>query len=174
MFVGADEKIDRDPAILDVVHPSFVISENSAMLSPLSFGTTASGTSQNIEAEELPRPVPPRREYVWRTMNRGEQSLAKVAHQITLDLEMNLSHIHRLTQTDSESPHRCVGYVREEITLATTTSDSAVVAHDTPSPLEICSICHEVVGLREVFRCICGDPGEQISGMCNSCSYSLS
>ncbi|KAJ7236675.1 hypothetical protein C8J57DRAFT_130308 [Mycena rebaudengoi] len=69
---------------------------------------------------------------------------------------MNLSPLLRLRQTDWRSAHRCAGYVREEITLATTTLDSAVVDSHTPSPFEICSICHEVVGLHEAFRCICG------------------
>ncbi|KAJ7889724.1 hypothetical protein B0H13DRAFT_1720100 [Mycena leptocephala] len=84
---------------------------------------------------------------------------------------MNLSLIHRLTQSDGQNPHRCPGYIREEITLATTTLDSAVVAHDTPSPLEICSICHEVVGLHEAFRCICSDPalGSRHTIKCRVC-----
>jgi hypothetical protein len=78
-----------------------------------------------------------------------------------MDLKFHFSRLSRLTRTDGLSAHRCPGYVREEITLATTILDSAVVAHDTPSPLEECPICHEVVGLDEVFRCICGDLGEQ-------------
>jgi hypothetical protein len=92
-------------------------------------------------------------------MDRGQQSLATVARQITLDLNMSISHLHR-SPSDQQSSHRCPGYIHEEFMLATTTHDSAVIAHDTPGPLEICSICHEVVGLDEVFRCICGDPGE--------------
>jgi hypothetical protein len=125
-------------------------------VSLLSFGSMAE--SQNIPQEEVP--VPPRREYVWRSMDRGERSLAAVARRITLDLDMNLSRLHRLTRTNELSPHRCVGYVREEITLATTTVDSAVLAHDTPSPMEICSVCHEVVGHDEAFQCVCGDTSE--------------
>jgi hypothetical protein len=139
------EDIARDPATLDL-RPSPVY-ENP---SPLSYGPAP---SQSIQKEELP--VQPRREYVWRMVDRGKQSLATVARRITLDLNMNPSPLHRLPQTDGRSLHRCAGYVREEITLTTTTLDSAVVAHDTPSPLEICCICKEVVG-HEVFRCICG------------------
>jgi hypothetical protein len=149
-----DEEIDRDPAVLELLRPSSV-SRNSATASLLSFG---SAMSQNIQEEE--NPVLPRREYVWRIIDRGQQSLATVAHRITLDLDTNLSPLHRLTQMDGLSPHRCAGYVREEITLTTTTLDSAVVSHDTPTPLEICSICHEVVALHEAFDCICGDPSE--------------
>ncbi|KAJ7868171.1 hypothetical protein B0H13DRAFT_2670332 [Mycena leptocephala] len=162
-----NEQINRNPAILDIVRSSSV-SDNLAAASLSSFGSTTA--SQN-SAQELLLPVPPRREYVWRTMDRGQQSLATVARRIALDLDMNLSPIHRLTQSDERNPHRCPGYVREEITLATTTLDSAVVAHDTPSPLEVCSICHEVVGLREAFRCICGDPvpGSRHTIKCRVC-----
>jgi hypothetical protein len=103
--------------------------------------------------------IPPRREYVWRTIERGRQSLATIATRIAQDLDMKLSpSVNKLAWSDGRSAHRCAGYVREEITLATTTRDSAVVFHDAPSPLEICLVCHEVVGVHEVFRCICGDP----------------
>ncbi|KAJ7914462.1 hypothetical protein B0H13DRAFT_2659235 [Mycena leptocephala] len=160
-----NEEIDRDPAVLELLRPSSV-SRNSATASLLSFG---SAMSQNIQEEE--NPVLPRREYVWRIIDRGQQSLATVAHRITLDLDTNLSPLHRLTQMDGLSPHRCAGYVREEITLTTTTLDSAVVSHDTPTPLEICSICHEVVALHEAFDCICGDPtpGSRHTIKCQVC-----
>jgi hypothetical protein len=117
-----------------------------------------SSSSKNTQEDELG--IPPRREYVWRKMNRGQQSLATVASKIALDLDMNLSSLRRMTWTDGQSPHRCAGYVREEITLATTALDSAVVAHDAPSPSELCSVCHEVVGPHEIFRCVCGDHGQ--------------
>lgn len=103
-------------------------------------------------------PPQPRREYVWRTIERGEQSLATIAHRISLDLEMTLSSLNTLAWTDGQSTYRCAGYIREEITLAPTTRDSAVVSHDTPGPREVCSVCHEVVGLNEALWCICGDP----------------
>ncbi|KAJ7320907.1 hypothetical protein DFH08DRAFT_389190 [Mycena albidolilacea] len=163
-----NEQIKRDPAILDIIRSSSV-SDNLAAASLLSFGSTAA--SQTSPQEKLLLPVPPRREYVWRTMDRGQQTLATVARRIALDLDMNLSRIHRLTHSDGQKPHRCPGYVREEITLATTTLDSAVVAHDTPSALEICSICHEMVGLHEAFQCICGDtvPGSRHTIKCQVC-----
>ncbi|KAJ7157125.1 hypothetical protein C8R46DRAFT_1113524 [Mycena filopes] len=79
---------------------------------------------------------------------------------MTANLDTVLERLHRLTRTDGQNPHRCAGYVREEITLAPTVVNSALVAHDTPSPLEICSVCHEVVGSQEKFRCICAASGE--------------
>ncbi|KAJ6560025.1 hypothetical protein B0H19DRAFT_1375925 [Mycena capillaripes] len=162
------EEMDRHPTTLDSLRTrSF--SENPAAASRFSFGSASS--LESIQHEELP--VQPRREYVWRTMDRGKQSLATVAHRITLDLDVNPSPLHRLTRTDGRRPHRCAGYVREEITLATTTLDSAVVAHDAPSPLEICSVCREVVGFDEGFECICGDqaPGSRHTIKCQACKF---
>ncbi|KAJ7814548.1 hypothetical protein B0H14DRAFT_3878670 [Mycena olivaceomarginata] len=139
------EDIIRDPVTEDLLRLS-PISENSAA-TPLS--SVGAAPLQNLQKEEPT--VPPRREYVWRTIDRGQQSLATIARRIGLDLDMNLSPLRRLTRKDVRSPHRCAGYLREEITLATTMLDSAVVANDTPSPQEICPICHEVVSLHEAF-----------------------
>ncbi|KAJ7331396.1 hypothetical protein DFH08DRAFT_307995 [Mycena albidolilacea] len=115
------------------------------------------GTPQLISDEQL---LPPRREYVWRTLERGKNCLTTVAAQITLDLEMKLSTLIRVALQDTQSPHRCRRYVREEITLATAPVESAVVSHDAPSPLEICPVCCEVVGFHEMLNCICGDPSK--------------
>ncbi|KAF8207716.1 hypothetical protein K438DRAFT_343027 [Mycena galopus ATCC 62051] len=162
-----EEQITRNPEILDVVHASS-IPENSPAASLLSFEPQPT----SIQAEEDVT-VPPRREYVWRTMDRGQQSLGTVASQLTLELDMKLrlARLPRLARSDSENPHRCVGYAREEITLTTTTLHSAVVAHDTPSPLEICSVCHEVVGHDDAFQCVCGDPdpGSRSTIRCRMC-----
>lgn len=122
-----------------------------------SLASASGSTSSHNIPEETP-PVPPRREYLWRTIDRGQQSLASVASRITWDLDLELSPLNRLVSTDA-SLHRCPGYVREEITLTTTTAGSAVVSHYAPSPWEICSVCKEVVGFG-LFNCICGDPGE--------------
>ncbi|KAF8170716.1 hypothetical protein K438DRAFT_208787 [Mycena galopus ATCC 62051] len=94
-----------------------------------------------------------------------------MGRRIALDLDANLSSLRRMVSTSGQNAHRCVGYVREEITLAATTLDSVVVAHDAPSPSERCSICHEVVGLRETLRCICGDPdpGLRHTVKCQAC-----
>ncbi|KAF8217723.1 hypothetical protein K438DRAFT_8478 [Mycena galopus ATCC 62051] len=103
-------------------------------------------------------------------MDRGQQSLATVARNIAFELDIDPS-LRRMTWTDGRSPHRCEGYVREEITLATTTLDSAVVAHDVPGLSERCSVCHEIVGLNETFRCVCGDsgPGSRHTIKCQVC-----
>ncbi|KAJ7649786.1 hypothetical protein FB45DRAFT_1075440 [Roridomyces roridus] len=76
-----------------------------------------------------------------------------------------------LVLTDGGSIHRCPGYVREEVTLTTRTADSAVVSHDAPTIQEVCSVCHEVVSLGEVFHCVCGqeEPGSRPTFKCRSC-----
>ncbi|KAF7358890.1 hypothetical protein MSAN_01229300 [Mycena sanguinolenta] len=154
------EKIKRDPAIPDSKRPSFVAG-NSGVVS-------ASG-SQTTQVDELG--VPPRREYVWRTMDPEGQTLADVSEGLTTDLKLHFHRLFRSTRTDGLSAHRCPGYVRQEITLATTILDSAVVSHDTPSSLEECPVCHEVVGLNDAFRCICGDviPGARYTIKCREC-----
>ncbi|KAJ7815879.1 hypothetical protein B0H14DRAFT_3475783 [Mycena olivaceomarginata] len=154
------ENIKRDPAIPDPKRHSFLTGNSAA---------TSASSTQNIQGDELT--VPPRREYVWRTMDHGRQALEDVSERLTVDLKFHLSRLTRSTRTDGLSAHRCPGYVREEITLTTTILDSAVVAHDTPSPLEECPVCHEVVGLDEAFLCICGDltPGSRHTIKCREC-----
>ncbi|KAJ7808705.1 hypothetical protein B0H14DRAFT_2868866 [Mycena olivaceomarginata] len=161
-----NEGIERNPAALDRLRqPSSLLRD---LLAPSLYSPET--TSSRSVADQQP-PVPPRREYVWRTINRGQKSLAAVATRIALDLEMKMSALNRLTSTDTQNPHRCAGYIREEITLASTTDESAVVAHDAPSPLEVCAVCREVVGRRESFECICGDPnpGSGHTVRCRTC-----
>ncbi|KAF7361305.1 hypothetical protein MSAN_01163000 [Mycena sanguinolenta] len=144
------EEIHRVPTILDDI-PSRPASKNPAV------SLSSSGSAASLQNTQEGLDVPPRREYVWRSTDRGQQSLENITRRMTLDLDMEFSSLRRLNQTNGRTPHRCAGYVREEITLATTTLDSAVVAHDAPSALERCLICHEVVDVLEEFRCECGD-----------------
>ncbi|KAJ6542926.1 hypothetical protein B0H19DRAFT_312437 [Mycena capillaripes] len=166
-----NQNIERTPVIPDTPRRIHITqkSSSSASLAPLE--SLEPTTSQNVLENEAS--IPPRREYVWRTIECG-QSLAAIASRIALDLDLQVSSsVDKLTWSDGRSAHRCAGYVREEITLATTTSDSAVICHDAPSPLEICIVCHEVVGVHEVFRCICGDPnpGSRPTVKCQTCNY---
>ncbi|KAJ7278965.1 hypothetical protein C8J57DRAFT_151269 [Mycena rebaudengoi] len=163
-----NENIERNPVVLDLSYRPSVTQKSWTPFPPSSL---PSHESLSPEIQEAAPPVPPRREYVWRTIDRGRQSLATVASQITLALDMKP--VNKLALIDGRSAHRCAGYVREEITLAPTTHDSAVVSHDAPSPLEICSVCNEVVGLHELFRCICGDPnpGSHSTVKCQVCKF---
>ncbi|KAJ6597715.1 hypothetical protein DFH09DRAFT_1399418 [Mycena vulgaris] len=111
-------------------------------------GLTSNSASELPSAPYIPLdeepPIQPRREYVWRTIERG--------HRISHDLDLKLYSVNKFVWSDGRSAHRCAGYIREEVTLAATTGDSAVISHDAPSPLEICAVCHEVVGVHEVFQ----------------------
>ncbi|KAF8186214.1 hypothetical protein K438DRAFT_1040358 [Mycena galopus ATCC 62051] len=159
MNANAEESIERNAVNLESLPQSSV---QNSLFPP-------SNISEDVP-DALP-PVPARREYVWRNIDRGQQSLASIAGRITLDLDLKLSPVLRLNSTNAKSPHRCPGYIREEITLAATIFDSAVVSHDTPSPLEICSVCHEVVGTHDAFKCVCGDsePGSRHTVKCQVC-----
>ncbi|KAJ7613944.1 hypothetical protein FB45DRAFT_874130 [Roridomyces roridus] len=134
-----NEDIERASAALDffscpppILEPSPVPLHNQANIQ--------TGTEQATSKHDQEVPlVPPRREYVWRTLE-VPQSLGRIATDITRDLEVRGRSINRLTRPDTLSVHRCPGYVREEITLTTRTADSAVVSHDTPAIQEVCSI----------------------------------
>ncbi|KAJ7657628.1 hypothetical protein DFH06DRAFT_452214 [Mycena polygramma] len=168
-----NENIERNSVIPDMPRRPPVLHPSSAATTSVQLEPDSPSSSQNMDAEAL---VPPRREYVWRTilMERGQPSLAAIATRIARDLEMKLlTSVNKLAWSDGQSVHRCAGYVREEITLTTTTSQGAVIFHDAPSPLEICAICHEVVGMDELFRCICGDqnPGSRTTVKCQICKF---
>ncbi|KAJ6597706.1 hypothetical protein DFH09DRAFT_1399389 [Mycena vulgaris] len=161
-----NEDIERSPVVLALRPSAHKSSAESAMASD--------SASESLSAPHIPDeepPVQPRREYVWRTIERGQQTLATIASRISHDLDMKLYSVNKFMWSDGRSAHRCAGYIREEVTLATTTGDSAVVSHDAPSPLEICAVCHEVVGVHEVFQCVCGDPnpGLRPTVKCQAC-----
>ncbi|KAJ7784177.1 hypothetical protein B0H16DRAFT_1783026 [Mycena metata] len=162
-----NEEIDREPVLLP---PSSPASQKSDSFSLSSYSQT-----EQEDAGEDVMAGDPRREYVWRAMDRGNRCLATVSDQMTLNLDIALpvGRLQRLTQTDGRRAHRCRGYIREEVTLAPTIVNSAVVAHDTPRPREICSICHEVVEHLEHFCCVCDDPapGSRYTIRCNICKY---
>ncbi|KAJ7784160.1 hypothetical protein B0H16DRAFT_290894 [Mycena metata] len=162
------EEIDRDPVLLPLTSPASQKSDSSLFF----IGSPSSPDQQDDAGGHESSVGDPRREYVWRAMDRGKQSLATVTEHMTTHLDLVLR-LQKLTQTDGRRAHRCRGYIREEITLAPTIVDSAVVSHDTPRPLEICSIYHEIVGWDEVFRCICGDsgPGSRYTVKCTLCKF---
>lgn len=65
----------------------------------------------------------------------------------------------RIGRDVHKTPHRCAGYKREEITLTSSISGSAIFLHAFPTPQEICKVCGLVVKEREHFRCECGLEG---------------
>ncbi|KAJ7216898.1 hypothetical protein C8J57DRAFT_1732406 [Mycena rebaudengoi] len=164
--------IDRNPRILDHFRQPSIVQGSPTPASATCRPDPPEESSSSLNGMTTPSPSTPRREYVWRIMHRGQQrSLGTIAAQIAMDLELKSSTLNKLVWLDTRNAHRCVGYAREEITLATTTVDSAIIAHNTPSPTEICPICHEVVGFHEALRCICGDrnPGLGRTIRCRTC-----
>ncbi|KAJ7744111.1 hypothetical protein B0H16DRAFT_1560234 [Mycena metata] len=138
-------EIERDPVALGI----------------LSSTPGVPGQALPLPAEEDRSSIPDsilRREYVWRNIDQETNSLSDVAGRMSLDLGFKLAPVNRLTWADTQSPHRCPGYAREEITVATSKAASAIVSRDAPSPLEVCPICREVVNGHERFFCVCGDP----------------
>ncbi|KAJ7633286.1 hypothetical protein FB45DRAFT_914802 [Roridomyces roridus] len=115
--------------------------------------------------------VPPRREYIWRKIGRGAQSLGYIASEINRDLELKLLTVPTVTLKDRFAAHRCAGYLREEITLATTVADSTVVSNAPPSPREVCIICREVVGFHERLECVCRSSNLGPTVKCQSCGF---
>lgn len=100
----ADENIERDPVVLDLCRRPF---EPSALATPLS----SDSVSSDIISDRAS--VPPRREYVWRTIDQGQQSLDNIARRISQALDIKLSPVNKLALTNGRSVHRCAGYVRE-------------------------------------------------------------
>ncbi|KAF8205649.1 hypothetical protein K438DRAFT_1757003 [Mycena galopus ATCC 62051] len=176
------EQIDRDPDILDTVDQSSNLSEKQRFrwgLKVLRRFLAASELWSSVLrrfrrnlAALVPSSQHNREEEPIRPLDHGQQSLATVAHGLALELDIDPP-LRTTTRTHRESPHRCVGYAREEITLAATALDSVIVAHDAPSPKERCSICGEIVGVDETFRCICGDvvPGSGHTIKCQACKF---
>ncbi|KAJ7649843.1 hypothetical protein FB45DRAFT_1017279 [Roridomyces roridus] len=130
-----DDDIARTPVVFNTS-----ALPNSVTGSP----TALEHSNERIDVERDVRAVAPRREYIWRTMAL-QQPLATIAAHINRDLDVRRTPIRRLLWTNAQNTHRCPGYLREEITLATRTVDSAVVVHDSPDPQEVCPICHQVV-----------------------------
>ncbi|KAJ7705628.1 hypothetical protein B0H16DRAFT_1011634 [Mycena metata] len=146
------QEIEREPVAFEKL-----ASATSVPGQKLSPPPAESGSTPDADQSSIPDSTT-RREYVWRDIDQGTNSLSDVASRMSVDLGFELVPVNRLTWADTKSPHRCPGYVREEITVATSKAASAIVSRDAPGPLEICPICQEVVSDHEEFLCVCGDP----------------
>ncbi|KAJ7768539.1 hypothetical protein B0H16DRAFT_1520155, partial [Mycena metata] len=164
-IVYSDE-MERDTSILDLP-PSSNPNTNTTELVRISHASGPPALDQGKQTSF----ASPRREYVWRSTLPGPHSLAGIARPIELELEMKQLNLNRVAWRDQRRPHRCAGYIREEITLAPAAADSAVVFHDVPDHLEMCWICNKVVNVYEEFCCKCGasDPGSRPTIQCSSC-----
>ncbi|KAJ7054445.1 hypothetical protein C8F01DRAFT_1163398, partial [Mycena amicta] len=149
-----DDDVERVPDLVNLSDPT------SDATSP---GNSSSSDATH-GAEKEPRetnssPTPPRREFVWRKLDRGNQTLTLISRRLGSTFMRLAPSLNRVqVRNDSRTSfHRCAGYLREEIVLATMSKDSAILSYDTASPLEICKVCHQIVDKKEKFHCICDD-----------------
>ncbi|KAK7022537.1 hypothetical protein R3P38DRAFT_2533313 [Favolaschia claudopus] len=166
----SEDVIERLPADVEAITSPSFFADFVPSLVPDSI--PESRTSADSES-----PISLRREYVWRTIPNRRQSLGAVATQIESDLELKYLTHRKIARGDvyMYNAHRCTGYIREEVTLASSIADSAVVIHDAPSPLEVCPVCRQPVGFPETcpVRCICGDldSGPRPMVQCRKCIF---
>jgi hypothetical protein len=140
--------------VLDIPADKFMAADDSAAQFP----------RLQVDGAFAPHTQASRRELIWKREGYT-LPLSQISHQFrSFEEEILCSRSHsRLQRRQAHSvpktPHRCLGYNLEKITLTPRISGSAIVSHLTPKPREICSLCGEVVGFAEVFRCICGTDG---------------
>ena len=111
-----------------------------------------SNPSNSTERPELRRT--PRREVWWLDLGGKNQSLESIKRRFEDCLDRFLPSSSNSLLRHITSPmdnklrhnlHKCPGYLREEITLASDVSKSVIVSHTFPSQSEICSICGQLV-----------------------------
>jgi hypothetical protein len=125
----------------------------------------AEGTSNVSESEDISnfsnptekpisRPRPPRREVLWLDLGTNNLSLESIKGLFENCLNQFLSSSSNSLLPHITSPvdnkkrrnlHQCLGYVREEITLTSDVSKSAIISHAFPNQSELCSICGQLV-----------------------------
>jgi hypothetical protein len=124
----------------------------------------AEGTTNVSESEDTSNPSnstgkpkscrTPRREVWWLDLGGKNQSLESIKRRFEDRLDRFLSSSsnsllrHITSPMDSKlrhNLHQCAGYLREEITLASDVSKSAIISHAFPSQSEVCSICGQLV-----------------------------
>jgi hypothetical protein len=92
----------------------------------------------------------PRREVWWVDLGRTNQTVESIKRSFEdcLDRFFVLSSfnslLHRI-RSHMWNFHQCPGYLREEITLTSDVSRSAIISHAFPSESELCSMCGQLV-----------------------------
>ena len=104
---------------------------------------------------EDPKPCrTPRREVWWLDLGSKNQNLESIKRRFEVCLDRILLSSSNSLLRHIASPidskiryklHQCPGYLREEITLASDVSKSAIISHAFPSQSEVCSICGKLV-----------------------------
>ncbi|KAJ7597977.1 hypothetical protein C8J56DRAFT_1159715 [Mycena floridula] len=102
--------------------------------------------------EDESEPALPRREYAFVPVdNLSLRDIAADYSRFIHQLEVPMSgvqYLHHLQHNAGRATfvrHRCLGYIRQEVTLSTSVSDSAIISHRTPSLQEICQLCGQSV-----------------------------
>ena len=122
----------------------------------------------------------PRREVWWLDLGAKQQSLESIKRRFEdfLDrfpLSSSNSLLRHITSPmDSRlkhNLHQCPGYLREEITLASDVSKSAIISHAFPSQSEVCSICGQLVQYKHTEPPIVDGENQEVSSF--NCSKSL-
>ena len=130
---------------------SFAILSHSDGTSNVSDSEVESATPRSVERPKSSQP--PRREVSWLNLGANSQSLESIAHHFQkdyIDCFLSSSTLRRVRASDDLSTHTCPGYIREEITLTSEVSKSAIVSHASADPGERCSFCGDLVVLRDI------------------------
>ena len=125
--------------------------EDAEGTSNISKGEVKSDSSNSTEKPKANRP--PRREVWWLDVGATNQSLESIKRCFgdRLDhcrLSSSKSLLRRIRSSRGNfrpNLHQCPGYLREEITLTSDLSRSAIISHAFPAQRELCSICGQLV-----------------------------
>ncbi|KAJ7581276.1 hypothetical protein C8J56DRAFT_261388 [Mycena floridula] len=129
--------------------------------------------SEAIEIVDLALTESPSREYAF-IPNRasGSFSLRAISTDYTNFIRRinptnsspnNIQRLRHKGHSNSKTVvHRCPGYRRDEVTLGTSVSRTAVIQHLTPSLREVCPVCKQLVE-DGIFNCSCGQGDDGIS-----------
>ena len=136
------------------------VSEGTSNI-PEGSATRISTPSNSTKKPKLNRT--PRREVQWRLgLGASNRSLGSIARRFGNYLDCFLSSSSdpplRRIRAPKEAysrlwtSHRCPGYLREEITLTSDVSRSAIISHEYPSQSELCSVCGQLVDYEPRYR----------------------
>ncbi|KAJ7598000.1 hypothetical protein C8J56DRAFT_1042169 [Mycena floridula] len=123
--------------------------------------------------EEESKPTLPRQEYAFvQVDNLSLREISADCSSFINQLDVSVQYLHYLQRNSLHATpvrHRCSGYIRQEVTLSTSVSDSAIISHRTPSLQEISD--DGVTLTVQCCRCLMwGHRRCQSGTMCQSCS----
>ncbi|KAJ7600698.1 hypothetical protein C8J56DRAFT_1019779, partial [Mycena floridula] len=123
---------------------------------------------------------PPRREYAFVPQTGSDRPSLKEINkdfarfmrnlQVGPTISSNIERLRRNLRLPTTVQHRCPGYKRQELAIATSVSRTAIISHFTPLIKEICQVCNQEVK-EGIFLCPCGqaDDGVASTVRCHKC-----